>query len=451
MTSNQKLSTFYIIILTQTFSLIGSRISGLAIGFHIFNETKEATPLTLVAFFSVLPMVVASSLSGVLADRWDRRFVMILADAGQALGTLLLLISFASGSFQLWHLYTVVLLQSIFGVFQGPAFQASVTMLVPESHRDRANAIQQLTGPLSGIIAPAVAGLVYGLFGVIGAIGFDLMTFLVAILVIFLVRIPRPIQTSEGQRMAGSIWKEMLGGFRYLAERPVLLGTLLYMSVVNFLLVSGMALQTPYLLGRTGSEETMGIILSVMNAGGLLGGIIISVWGGTRPRIHTIMIGIAIAGLAFATFGLVRSPVAMGAALFILMMPLPMANALFMSIMQSKVAPDIQGRVFAVLTQVSMVLTPVSYLITGPLVDQVITPQLTQPAWQGIAPIFGTDAGAPSAVVIVICGTFVALISLAAYALPAIRRMESTLPEYVVDDDINREKEVVPAFAEAMA
>lgn len=453
MTTRGKLWTFYIIILTQTFSLIGSRISGLAIGFHIFNETKEATPLTLVMFFSVLPMVVASSLSGVMADRWDRRLVMILADAGQALGTLLLFISFASGAFELWHLYVVVLLQSIFGVFQGPAFQASVTMLVPDEHRDRANAIQQLTGPMSGIIAPAIAGMIYGALGITGAIMVDLFTFLVAMVIIFLVRIPRPTQTADGRRMAGSVWKEMIGGFRYLSERPVLLGILLYMSLVNFLLTSAMSLQTPFLLGRTGSEETMGIILSVMNIGGLLGGVIIGVWGGTRPRIHTIMLGIVISGVALSIFGLMRLPVGMTAALFVVMMPLPMANALFMSIMQTKVAPDIQGRVFAALSQVSMILMPISYLIVGPLVDQVITPQLNQPGWAQLAPVFGTDAGSPSAVVIVIGGALVALLSLAVYALPAVRRMEATLPDYVTDpdDQADGDQVKVGGLAEAVA
>ena len=131
--------TFYTLILTQTFSLIGSSISSLAIGIWVFNRTGNATPLTLVSFFAVIPKVLASGLAGVLADRWDRRYVMALADAGQAMGTLLLLAGFATGTFQFWHLYLVTLLSAIFGVFQQPAFQASLTMLIPDAQRDRAN------------------------------------------------------------------------------------------------------------------------------------------------------------------------------------------------------------------------------------------------------------------------------------------------------------------------
>ncbi|HRF94283.1 MAG TPA: MFS transporter, partial [Aggregatilineales bacterium] len=142
MSTEQKrhIRTFYVLIFTQVFSMIGSRISSIAIGIYLFQQTGNATPLAMVAFFSTVPMVLASSVSGVLADRWDRRIVMVLSDTGQALCTLLLFVSFASGSFELWHLYVIVVIQSVFGVFQGPAFQASVTMLIPDDQRNRANA-----------------------------------------------------------------------------------------------------------------------------------------------------------------------------------------------------------------------------------------------------------------------------------------------------------------------
>src|SRR5690606_13882355 len=139
MNKQHNLRTFYTLILTQVFSLIGSQISGFAISIWVYQQTGDATPLALVSFFFIVPQVLAAGLSGVLADRWDRRYVMMLADTGQAVGTVLLLISFASGQFQLWHLYAVTFLQSLFNIFQGPSFQASVTMLVPDEQRDRAN------------------------------------------------------------------------------------------------------------------------------------------------------------------------------------------------------------------------------------------------------------------------------------------------------------------------
>jgi DHA3 family macrolide efflux protein-like MFS transporter len=153
--------TFYTIVITQALSMIGSRVTGLALGIYLYNQTGDATPLSIVAFFTLLPMALMTSISCIFADRFDRRRLMALADFGQAIGTVLLILSFASGAFQIWHLYVIVMIQSIFSVFQGPAFMASMTMLVPEDQRPRANTIYQMAGPLSGIFAPAIAGVVY--------------------------------------------------------------------------------------------------------------------------------------------------------------------------------------------------------------------------------------------------------------------------------------------------
>ncbi len=131
-------------------------------------------------------------------------------------------------------------------------------MLVPETSANRANAIQQLTGPAAGVVAPAFAGALYALVGVTGVIGFDLITFIVAVIVVLLVRIPHPEQTEVGRAMRGSLLKESFGGFSFLLRWRTLLGLLLQMSLVNFLFNAAGVLFTPYLLARTGSEALMG-------------------------------------------------------------------------------------------------------------------------------------------------------------------------------------------------
>jgi len=422
--------TFYTLILSQTFSLIGSRISGLAISMWVFSQTGDATPLTLVAFFHILPTVLASTLSGLLADRWNRRYVMALADAGQAVGTVLLLISFSSGNFQLWHLYAVALIQSIFGVFQGPAFQASVTLLVPDDQRDRANAIQQISSPAAGIIAPALAGFIYALIGITGAIVVDLVTFLVAVSVVLVVPIPQPEQSAEGRQLKTSLWKEALGGLYFLLERRALFFNFLYISIVNFLVAGAMALGTPYILARTGSQTTLGLVLAAFNISAIGGAIVMGAWGGTRPRIHTIMIGIILGGTFLALVGLAQTGWALGIAMFCFMFPLPFVNASFMSLMQAKVPADVQGRVFALGDQLSMLLLPLSYLLIGPLADNVFEPAVGQPGWEVVAPLVGTGTGAGMGLILFLAGALTAIISLIVYAVPAIRHMEATLPDY---------------------
>jgi MFS family permease len=449
MSSNSR--TFYTLILTQTFSLIGSRISSLAMSIWIFNQTGNATPLALVSFFTILPTVVASSISGVLADRWDRRYVMVIADAGQAVGTLLLLISFASGSFELWHLYLVAFVNAVFGVFQGPAFQASITMLIPDSQRDRANAIQQLTGPMAGIIAPAIAGVIYAAVGVIGAIAIDLLTFVIAMFVVFTVHIPRPSVTAEGLAMRGTILSESLSGLRYLLARRPLFMLMMYISLLNFVASGIMTLATPYILARTGSEASLGLVLSVTNVGAIVGGIIIGAWGGTRPRMHTIMPAIILSSVFMTLVGVSQTTLALAAISFMFMLPLPMVNALFMSIMQAKVAPDVQGRVFATLGQISTLLMPIALLLVGPLADNVFEPAVGQAGWEAVAPFVGSTFGSGMGLIYVLGGTAMALISIVVFAIPSLRNMEAALPDYVAEPQAENVPDNVPTPEPAVA
>jgi MFS family permease len=172
-----KHQTFYLIGVTQVLSLIGSRMTSIGVGLWLFQRTGVTTPLLLAAFFAELPGMLGGSLAGVLVDRWERRQVLILADAGQAVGTILLLASVLSGQFQLWRLYLIVLFQGTFVILQQPAKNAATTMLVSETHRERANAIQQMAFPLAGVVAPVLTGLVYTWVGLNRVILVGLATF----------------------------------------------------------------------------------------------------------------------------------------------------------------------------------------------------------------------------------------------------------------------------------
>ncbi len=433
----QSLRTFYIILLTQTISLIGSRMTGLAVGIRVFKDTESVTPLAMVAFFSALPTVLSAGVAGVLADRWDRRKVMAVADAGQAAATLFLLTVFVTGVFEVWHLYVVAVVEAAFGIFQAPAFQASITMLIPDDQRDRANAIQQLTGPASGIVAPVLAGLLFAVVGAAGVMVIDLVTFLFAIVVILLVHIPRPVVTEEGQATAGlSVWKQAFVGFNYLRTKGMLLWLVFAATMANFLIGGALIYNTPYILTITGSEATLGLLLGVMSAGPLVGGIIMSVWGGTNPRIHTILPGIALEGVFLIIYGMTRSPLAMGMALFFVLFPVPIINASFMSLLQIKIPPDLQGRVFSAVLQLAMLLNPLTYLIAGPLADKVFEPAVgTASWWPVVAPLVGTRAGSGIGLVMMIYGVLMIVVQLGMYAIPAMRRLEADLPDYVVHKD----------------
>src|SRR5271168_285723 len=135
---SQGLRTYYLLVATQTVSQVGSRISFFAVGISVFAQTSHATPIAIISFCQTLPWIVGAGFAGAMADRYDRRRLLILANAGFVVTSGLLLASLASGAFRLWHLYALTLITAAIATVSRPAFSASVTMLVPDSHRDRA-------------------------------------------------------------------------------------------------------------------------------------------------------------------------------------------------------------------------------------------------------------------------------------------------------------------------
>jgi MFS family permease len=163
----------------------------------------------------------------------------------------------------------------------------------------------------------------------------------------------------------------------------------------------------------------------------IIGAIIIGVWGGTRPRIHTIMGGILISSLFMIGVGSAQTPVLLGVTLVLMTLTAPMVNASATSLMQAKVPPDIQGRVFAALGQMTMFFMPLSYLLVGPLVDNVFEPAVNTPGWAVFAPLVGSQPGAGMGLIIMLAGAGLLITTALVYALPRVRYIESERPDYL--------------------
>ena len=428
----RSLRTFYILATAQSVSQIGSNMSFLAVGIYVYQQTGQATPLALLSLFIILPRIIAGGVAGVLADRYDRRTLMIIGDTGAALGSLALVISVGSGSFQVWHVYAAALWQALFSTLQRPAFEASVSQLVPDSQRHRANAILQMSGPAALLLSSALTGLLYVAIGVVGIFLIDLMSFLVAVVTTLFLRIPAPPHTNAETKADGSMLSEWRSGINFLWSRRPLFLMIAQVTLFGFFISSVFSLMTPYVLARTGSAPTVGILTAILSIGGVVGAILIGVWGGFKRRIDTIMIAMILVLIATMVFGTNQTPLVMGATLFMAMMGVAGANTMWMTLLQSKVPGDMQGRVFAIFTQLTLVLTPVGYLLIGPLADQVFTPLASAPAWKEGAPgiMFGVGAAGGMGGLFTISGGLALIVTSITYSLPSVRHMEATLPTY---------------------
>ena len=297
-----------------------------------------------------------------------------------------------------------------------------------------------------------MAAIFLGIIGVAGILAIDMFTFFIAIGALLAVHVPQPVTTQEGQKSKGSLWKESVYGFRYIRERPSLLALLLVFFCVNLVAPFAFTLLSPMLLARTGNDVVaLGVVQSAIGIGGLVGGIVLSIWGGPRHKIHGILVGLILVTLGMLLIGVGRSPFIWAAIAFFMIFFVPIINGSSQAIWQTKVAPDVQGRVFAARGMIAQIGAPVAMLLAGPLADRVFEPAMMSGGnW---VPLFGwlvgTGPGAGMSLMFVIAGTLGMLVGLGGYAIPVVRNVEDILPDHIaeVEPSDKREAENFPELS----
>ncbi len=423
-------STFLVIWLGQSLSLVGSGLTSFALGVWAFERSGSTTQFALIGLFATLPRVLLSPLAGTLVDRWDRRRVMILSDAGAGLSTLVIAVLLLTGRPEVWQIYLCTMASAAFGAIQWPAYMAVTGQLIPKEQLGRANGLLQLGQACAEILAPTAAGALIPVIRMDGVILVDLATLLMALLALAVTRLPRPEFPPNDQTRTSSLWEEMATGWKYIKRRPGLRGLLSFFSVVY--LIWGMvgALIAPMILGFTSSQD-LGAILSIAGAGMLAGSLVMSVWGGPRRRIKGVLQFEALSGLFFILIGLRPSFWTVAAGAFGSHLTIAIVSGSNQSIWQSKVAPEVQGRVFATQQMLIRALSPLAYLLAGPLADRIFNPLLG--ARGSLAPtlgvLVGTGVGRGIGLMFLGMGAVKILITVVGWANPRIRLIEDDLPD----------------------
>ncbi len=432
----RNMRTFLIIWLGQVISIIGSGLTSFALGVWIFQQTGQATPFAMTVLFGTLPRLLLMPVAGSLADRWNRRWLMILADTGNALVTLAVVILAMTNSLQIWNIYLVAVVGSVFAAFQEPAYTASITMLVPKKDLARASGLMQMAQSLEMLVAPLLAGILFGVIGLQGIFLIDFITYFFALGALLIVRIPQPpLSSEETSPHRKSIWEDALFGWRYLRQRRGLFNLLLYFALVNFLLNFSAVLTGPLVLSFS-TPAVLGAVQTVTGLGMLLGSLLLGIWGGPKRRIAGVLSFIAVGSLAVLTIGLRPNAFWIGAGFFVFLFTVPIANGCSQAIFQTKVAPDVQGRVFAIRGLISRSIMPLAFLLAGPLADQIFEP-LMRPggllAESLPGGLLGTGPGRGIGLMFVLSGLLLMFSTALAYLNPRIRNLENELPDVLPD------------------
>lgn len=435
---------FTIVWIGQIVSVLASAMSQFGLTIFMFQKTESATALGLMQVFFITPFLLISPVAGVMVDRHNRKMMMMVSDLGAGIATIVILVFQWLGILEFWHLYFASIIYGLGMAFQWPAYSAAITTMVPKEQYGRANGMMSLIEAGPGVIAPLLAGALLPFIGLTGILLFDVATFLLAIGALMLVHVPQPPRTEEGEKGKGSVWKEAAYGFKYIFARPSLLGLQMIFFVGNLFAGIGFTLLAPMVLSRTANDSLMlGSVQTAGAVGGLIGGIIMSAWGGFKRRVHGVLLGWMISGLGMSIVGLVGGLPIWITGIIVTSLVGPLVNASNQAIWQAKVAPDVQGRVFSARRLIAWFTNPISPIIAGTLADFVLEPQMrvTSSLSQTFGWLVGIGPGAGMGLIIFFCGFGGILAGLAGYFIPAIHNAETIL----LDHDERPKTEAAPA------
>ena len=366
---------FFTIWTGQAFSLFGSSLVHFALIWWLTQKTGSATALAIASLAGLLPQVLFGPFAGALVDRWNRRWVLIFADAGIALATLVLLYLFATGQAQSWHVYAILAIRSLGGALHYPAMAASTPLMVPEDKLTRVNGLNQTLQGLNAMVAPPVGALLLSVMPTHNILMIDIVTAMIAIIPLFFFSIPQPVRKEmAAAKEKPSLLQDLKEALVYMRSWPGLVAILAMAIIINGLLTPAASLMPLLVTKHFGQGPLqLGFVDTAWGVGMIAGGLLLSVWGGFKRKIVTTMSGIIGIGLGILFVGVAPAGwfgLAL-AGMFITGVTNPIANGPLMAIVQSVVKPEIQGRVMSLISTFATGITPLSLMIAGPISDAI--------------------------------------------------------------------------------
>lgn len=419
----------------QLISVLASTMTQFALTIWAYDKTGSATALGIINTAFIIPLFILSPIAGVMVDRHNRKFMMMVSDLTAVLATTGILILDFAGTLEVWHLYIAAGINGLGAAFQWPAYSAAISTMVPKENYSRANGMMSLVESGPTVLAPILAGVLLPIIALTGILMIDVVTFVFAILVLLAVHVPQPARTEEGQKVQGSILQEAAYGFKFIFARRGLLGLLTFFIVLNFIIGLSGPLFSPFILERTNQNSTtLGVVTSANAIGAVIGGLLIGLWGGFKRRMTSIFVGEALTGLfLLVVFGLGRSiPIWILGAAIGGIFPI-FTNGASQAIWQSKVPPDLQGRVFSARRMIAWSVGPITPILAGLIADYVTEPAMRTQSWlaQTFGWLVGNEPGSGMALQFVMTGMAYMLAALITYLFfPHVRNLEDELPDH---------------------
>ncbi|MER7702514.1 amino acid adenylation domain-containing protein [Kitasatospora sp. NPDC097605] len=442
--ARRDLRDFYLMATGQTVSLIGSALTSFALGVWAYQRSGRVVDYALISMLAMLPAIVAGPLGGAVADRVDRRRVMLGCDAVSAAAAVSLVAALWSGGLTLWQVGPIVGVMSLVTAFRRPAYLAAVAQLVPKPYLVQANGLANLGAGLGTLIAPLAGGALIGLVGLPWVVAVDVASFLVGLAALLWVRLPDRLF----RRREESFARTVVGGWRFLARRRPLVVMIVFFMVENYLGTLAVTLTVPNLLSFSGTTA-VGVVTAVGGAGAVAGSVVVALWGGTARRATGMVGFVSGVGLGVVLVGLRPSVTLAAVGALVWWASMSILNAHWLAIIQLKVGPDLQGRVLATNQMLAVAMTPLAFLTTAPLAGSfggLLDPG--GPLAGTVGRVLGTGPGRGTGLLLVTCGVLLIVWAVLGLRHRPLRFLEDALPDAVAGAEIPEDLDTVQAAAD---
>ena len=400
--TNKSYPRFLAVWAGQLISGLGTGMTAFGLGVYVFEQTKSASSFAVVMLTLFVPSILLAPLGGILADRFDRRIMIIIGDAGSALAVSSILGCFLTGNLSLWMIYLGVAAGSAFTALQGPAYKASLSDLLTESQYAKAGGLMQLASSAKHLIAPAAAGFLFTVSGLKTILVLDIATFGLAVAAALCM--PRKVRKRK-QPEKPRLITEIKEGWGALTGNPEVIGLVFQLSIVTFFVGYIQTLFTPMMLAIT-DAKTLGTIQSISALGMFAGSILISIAGLGRDLRLQLRLGLGFGGLFLAAMGVSTNLPLITTFFFLFFICLPLINTSAEVLIRTGVPNHKQGRVWGFTSLLSQTGYIAAYLSAGLLSDRIFSPLLSDDGFlaPSIGRVIGTGPGRGSAFILVLCG-----------------------------------------------
>ena len=400
-------SKFLLLWSGELISAVGSGLTSFGLGVYVFQRTGSAANMALIALLAFLPTLMLSAPAGVLADRYDRRILMMAGDGLSALGLIYILICMMSGEAELYQICTGVFISSVFSSLLEPSYRATVTDLLTEEEYSRASGMVSIAGSARYLISPLIAGLLLTVSDVKLLLAIDISTFLLTVICTAIVR--RSIEPKSPEK-SGSFMESFREGWAAITEKRGVLILIIISSVMTCFMGAMQILAEPMILDFQ-TSKVLGIVETVCASGMLVSSVIIGARGLKRNFTGILSVSLVLAGLSMIGFGLRENIVMIGSFGFVFFFMLPFANNCLDYLARTNIDADKQGRAWGLISFLSQIGYVAAYGTAGLLADSMAAAR-------------NTGVGRGAAGVIMISGALLAAIAIVLYRFKDVRDLE---------------------------